>query len=492
MEFEHRGVVEGFYGPPWPHEDRLWMLERLGRWGMNRYVYAPKNDPLHRDRWREPYPEAMRSEFAELVRAGERAGVSVAFALSPGLSIRYSSDADVALLAEKFRGFRALGARWLALFLDDVPSELAHEEDRAAFPSLADAHVALATRVQEALGPDVSWMLCPTDYLGTRPSAYLETLGAGLEPDVLVGWTGRTVCSPSITRTEAAARSASLHRRLLVWDNVPVSDGPMRAMLHLGPYARRDAELPQHVAGVLLNPMQHARASGVAIRTAAAYLSDPARYDPEAAWQEALAEIGEGAPRAFSVFAEAHRFSPIWPEDRDRELEGALVELRGALSIADDVAHRHVERMRPLLAERLAAGDVLRKELADRRLAAEIEPWIVSHRVETQRMGWALDAVSTLTGAGAVGRKATALFGLELRLGSEPEPRHVSYGPRRVLYPQLASMFEDEMRLGPDPALYRDRCLSDAFVALAEELALARLAPDGEPPTSNAPPGDTP
>ena len=39
--FEHRGVVEGFYGPPWSHADRLWMLERMGAWGLNRYVYAP-------------------------------------------------------------------------------------------------------------------------------------------------------------------------------------------------------------------------------------------------------------------------------------------------------------------------------------------------------------------------------------------------------------------------------------------------------------------
>ena len=43
--FEHRGVVEGFYGEPFRHADRLWLIERLGDWGMNRYVYAPKDDP---------------------------------------------------------------------------------------------------------------------------------------------------------------------------------------------------------------------------------------------------------------------------------------------------------------------------------------------------------------------------------------------------------------------------------------------------------------
>ena len=47
-EFVHRGVIEGFYGPPYSHEERLRLLDELGGCGMNRYVYAPKHDPLHR------------------------------------------------------------------------------------------------------------------------------------------------------------------------------------------------------------------------------------------------------------------------------------------------------------------------------------------------------------------------------------------------------------------------------------------------------------
>ena len=60
--FIHRGVIEGFYGPPYVHADRLWLIERLGAWGMNRYVYAPKDDPLHRAEWRSPYGETTLAE----------------------------------------------------------------------------------------------------------------------------------------------------------------------------------------------------------------------------------------------------------------------------------------------------------------------------------------------------------------------------------------------------------------------------------------------
>ena len=56
---------------------------------------------------------------------------------------------------------------------------------------------------------------------------------------------------------------------MLVWDRVPFANGPVRSMLHLGPYDGRDPGLAEHVSGLLLNPMQHARASGIALYTAA-------------------------------------------------------------------------------------------------------------------------------------------------------------------------------------------------------------------------------
>jgi hypothetical protein len=37
-------------------------------------------------------------------------------------------------------------------------------------------------------------------------------------------------------------------------------------------------------------------------------------------------------------------------------------------------------------------------------------------------------------------------------------------------------MEEDQMALGSDPVLFRDRCLADAFVDFVEDVALERLA----------------
>jgi hyaluronoglucosaminidase len=475
--FRWRGVIEGYYGPPYTHADRLWWIEKLGRWGMNLYVYAPKDDALQRAEWRTPYGEDALAVFAELVRAGEKAGVAFGFSVSPGLSMVYSDAEDRRLLASKCLAFRALGARFLALSLDDVPSRLTHEADRRAFRSLAEAHVSVAHDLRGALGDGVALWLVPTDYVGVGPTDYLEEMGATLDPAIEVGWTGRTVVSPSIRTDEAAARAATLRRRLLVWDNVPVSDGPMRPMLHLGPYAQRDADLATHVSGVVLNTMQHAHASGVAVRTAAAYLGDPASYDPDEAWAEACAELGAGAPAAFSEFAAAHRFSPSLPDDRDRELEAAFVAVREAASRHGEAAplERALAAFEALLARRAARAEALRDALADRDLLREIEPWIASYHAETKRMQAAADVMRAATTDGPALARVLSFFGFAARTALPATGLHWSYGPRRVMYPQLASLREDEARFGDDPALFTDRCLADEVVRFAERFALARF-----------------
>lgn len=472
--FAHRGVIEGYYGPPYRHADRLWLLDKLGAWGMNRYVYAPKDDPLHREQWRTPYDGAALREFGELVAHGAAAGVDVGFAISPGLSIEYGRAEDVRALQDKFRAFRDLGARFFSLALDDVPTTLLHHADQQRFGALAAAHVHLTHAVAEALGGEATLWLVPTDYVGVAPTDYLEQLGSELDAAIEVGWTGRTVVSPSITAAEAAARAATLRRRLLVWDNVPVADGPMRPMLHLGPFVGRDADLAAHVSGFILNPMAQAHASGVALATAAAYLRAPQTYDAEVAWQAALAELGAGAPAALALFAAAHRFSPSLPDDRDPALEAAFAALRTALP-AGGGAGAAVAELQAALTDRLTVAETLREHLLDRDLADEIEPWLVAHHAETERMQAAAELLDMLCADVNPMQRVFAFFRFEGMLTRIATHTVASYGPRRVLYPQLASMRDDGASFGGDPCLFVDRCLADEVVRFAEALALQRL-----------------
>ena len=51
-----RGTIEGFYGNPWSHEDRISQIEFYGDMKMNTYIYAPKDDPYHRSSGESPIP----------------------------------------------------------------------------------------------------------------------------------------------------------------------------------------------------------------------------------------------------------------------------------------------------------------------------------------------------------------------------------------------------------------------------------------------------
>ncbi len=471
--FVHRGLIEGFYGTPYRHEDRLWWIEELGRIGMNRYLYAPKEDPLHREHWKTPYPEETLTRFRELVDAGERHGVTVGFAISPGVSMVYSGHDDRRLLREKLEQFRETGARLFCLALDDVPTSLLHERDQHRYPSLAAAHVDVAHAVKQWIGDEALLWLIPTDYVGSEPTPYLETLGTELDGSIDVAWTGRTVLSPDIKRSEAEARSATLRRKLLVWDNVPVADGPMRAALHLTPYCGRDPGLATSCSGVMLNGMVQARASAIAVRTAADFLNEPSAYDMEVSWEAALARSSSGVEEPFALFARAHRFGPTRTDDTDGELEALWEAAKQAF--ADESGERAaLGALARGVGARLGVAEELRARLRDRDLLSEIEPWIAAHHEETRRLAAAVELLGTLAAKAAPMVCLRELFRFQARI-REPLPTEISYGPRRILYPQLVSLNDDTARFGVDPVLFRNALWIDRAVDFVEGAAVHRL-----------------
>jgi len=317
--FQSRGVIEGFYGPPWSYQDRLDMLRFMGRVGLNTYFYAPKDDPYHRERWREPYPPEQIAQLAEIVRVGREAGVNVWFAISPGLSMTYSSDADYAALLAKLDAVRAIGIRDVGLFLDDVPETLTHPEDRARFPDLAAAHAFLIRRLKADLDArGMGLVVAQTTYTNVFGSKdYARELGAALPPAIPLIWTGIDVRSFDMTAAQAQAWSALIHRKPLVWDNYPVNDFA-RWRLFLGPLRGRGADLESAVDGYVANPMNEAHASMLPLWTIADYLRDPRHYDPDRSEARALAALyGRARDPAQARAGEAamRTFADVFPTD---------------------------------------------------------------------------------------------------------------------------------------------------------------------------------
>jgi hypothetical protein len=346
--FAERGVVEGFYGVPWTQKDRLAVLSFEGRHGMNAYYYAPKDDPYHRKLWREPYPAAQIKRLAELAQTAQENFVDFCFALSPGLSITYSSQEDFETLAQKLESVSKLGISCFALFLDDVPQDLQDPQDRERFTTLAQAHTYLINKLYQHLRSrwaDNRLTVTPTTYTNEWGSReYVRELGAGVDPHVVMVWTGPEVASPAITAAQAREWGELLRRRPLIWDNFPVNDGrPWR--VHLGPLVGRDAGLFTVTRGLVSNPMTQVHASMLPLETVSDYLWDPTDYDPAKSHAHALRALyGEDGPRRLAPFLKAYGdywwdenvFTPLFSERRYAieipRIEVQLAQLDSALA----------------------------------------------------------------------------------------------------------------------------------------------------------------
>jgi hypothetical protein len=282
------GVIEGFYGTPWSLDDRQSCLDDLAAWGGNWYVWAPKSEPRHRDLWREPFTSEELAGFASLAT---RTPVAISIGLTPG------SEATAAEVATKLRPAVDSGARGITLCFDDLPALGAGKRHRE-----------IANEIAHVFSTEV-WLV-PTHYAGTESSPYLRELCDGLDPRILVMWTGGHVVSDRISTSEAELRmSVTGGRRPLLWDNTPVNDALMSEALHLGPYSGRDTSLRNVLSGVLVNPMEFTRASKPTIRSAMAWC---AGQDPFVEWGHYVDDCG------WRVLAEATAFpdDEHWPGAR--------------------------------------------------------------------------------------------------------------------------------------------------------------------------------
>jgi len=421
------GVVEGFYGPPWRHDERLALLDAAPALGLDTYLYAPKDDPWHRERWREPYPAAELDRLGELADRAAAAGVRFVWSVAPGLSMRYSDDAEHAALAAKAEQVRAAGVRDVWLLFDDVPYDLPHPEDVAAYGSgqagSGRAHGETAARFREAFllphGLTGPMTVCPTDYAGCGRSPYRDALAATLPADARVLWTGRDIVVGTITRDDVLEAAAAFGRRIVLWDNFPVNDFD-RPRLFLGPLTGRPGDvdgLP--LDGVVANAMIEALPSRLPLATVGAWARDPSGYDRARAAADALGAV---AGSHAGVVGPLVRVCGAWPPEAPRD-PGLARALDAALA-GDPAALAEVEgRMRALVGcaaadAGVAGGATVTPAAGDEAdaLVAALRPW--------------LDAAAH---AGAAGLAACAL----LRGGGDADAARVALDRVETDFPDV-------------------------------------------------------
>ncbi|KAL4710813.1 hypothetical protein ACJJTC_010936 [Scirpophaga incertulas] len=266
------GVVEGFYGRPWTTEQRKDLFQKLKKWNMDMYVYAPKDDYKHRAYWRELYTVEEAEHLTSLITAAKAQGIIFCYALSPGLDITYSSQKEITILKRKLEQVSQFGCTCFALLFDDIEPEMS-DADKQIFQSFAHAQVSVTNEIHQHLGCP-RFLLCPTQYCSTRAvptvnsSEYLNTLGTKLSQQIDIMWTGPKVISKTLTSECIEEITQVLRRPPVIWDNLHANDYDQKRMF-LGPYCGRSPELIPLLRGVLTNPNCEYHANLVPVRTLA-------------------------------------------------------------------------------------------------------------------------------------------------------------------------------------------------------------------------------
>ena len=249
------GMIEGFYGNPWPHSVRLKFPEILAELGLNAYLYCPKSDPYLRRRWKEDWPSRdWRNLMAFSFECLDKK-ISLGIGISPYEIYTAYTNSEKIQLRAKIEKISELNPTFISVLFDDMQGN---------FKDLASIQADIANDIY-------SWsthskvLFCPTYYsfdpilesvFGKKPINYHETLGELLHHDIGVLWTGTEVCSEEISSSHAEQVSKIFKRQITLWDNYSANDGKERSKyLYLKPLPGRDEMLPRYLSGHLCNAM---------------------------------------------------------------------------------------------------------------------------------------------------------------------------------------------------------------------------------------------
>lgn len=271
-----RGFIEGYYGNPWSNEDRRDLMKFGGDYKLNQYIYAPKDDPKHNEKWRELYTDSELQEIKLLAEEGNKAKCYYVYALHPfmhnSINFKDKYENDFNIIKEKLEQLMNVGVKQFSILADD-----------ASLPGNdASNYVRLMTDITDWLkekqlqyeGLKIETIFCPNDYMGDGSSKQMQVL-KNLPKTVSIIETGSGgqanpfgVVSPEFTDKFYN----NMQRPSYMWVNWPCTDNTRDNLLMGGANDVLKPQVnPQTIDGIILNPMQQSEPSKEAIFTNADY-----------------------------------------------------------------------------------------------------------------------------------------------------------------------------------------------------------------------------
>ncbi|QCJ44358.1 hypothetical protein FAY30_21975 [Bacillus sp. S3] len=303
-----RGFIEGYYGIPWSNEDRMSLMRFAGQFKATSYVFAPKDDPYHREKWAELYPPEKLAEIKEMAQVGNENKTRFVWTISPLAEVARISQTggdpmlklqeNTDKMLAKFDQLYDVGVRQFGVLGDDVGS----------LPR--NYVVALMHSVSEwakEKGDVYDILYCPASYNSSwawNPNE-LNDYEKGFDKNIQIFWTGSTTCAPIVQSTIDTFKTRSnggVERRdPLFWLNWPVNDVDMsRVFLGKGEMLQPGIK---NLAGAVTNPMQEAEASKISIFAVADYAWNTETFNAQKSWEDSFNYIESDAAAELHTLA---------------------------------------------------------------------------------------------------------------------------------------------------------------------------------------------
>ena len=369
-----RGIIEGYYGTPWTKEER-WSLDHfMIQHRLNTYMYAPKMDLYHRNLWRESYPEDKFHELTTFFHQLQKAFITPWFCMSPSYHakeshpISYSSKEDFQCLVDKYQAFYDQGIRHFGILYDDIDAVLS-VEDLAMYERVGLAHAGLANRLREYFAKfdePVKWVLCPTEYHELADSPYRMDLRSSLHPEIEVFFTGDNVVAEVITTADLEKANTQFGRKVMIWDNFPVSDFTYGVREYTNVIQNRSTSLPSLSSGYLINPSIHFELSKIGMISMAQFSWNAKKYDSLTAYQECFDQVDPRLLQVGKAFFQHNRQTAI-------EVFGQREEEQQFSTLSKDTLYPYYQTL---------ATSVDALCAIDSAFTTELKPWLLRTKKE--------------------------------------------------------------------------------------------------------------
>ena len=363
---EKRGLIEGFYGIPRSFEERMSMIGFLSDIDMNQYVYAPKDDPYHNVKWREPYPDEKLAEISELASLSKNKGVDFVWAIHPGQNLidfnLYEEEIDK--LFDKYDSLHKAGVTSFALCMDDIDRNLAYEQKYFHLRLVKDILEKLKSYENDKLLFVHPWY--NSAWIDEKGEEYFR-LFSGLD-NLEIMWTGYDVVVP-ITKTSQERFTEISQKEANIWFNWPVNDY-LRDRIFMEIFEFYDSSEINYKS-ILTNPMNQAELSKISIYQIGEFAKDPAGFVPIESFKRALAYIDEKVASELFIIADSFFASGVYDRFEDKKY-------REDYEIGLAYRQKDFEKVKSLIDKKLAAIDSYFKNRTNDKLYMEVKPFFTS------------------------------------------------------------------------------------------------------------------